>query len=80
MHGSELRLFMGQGIPPTITLQVQCRTERVGTIFKVFGMTWIQLRRLKLASFPSSSGHFYFDACGHEQLMRRFRDRAGNCD
>ena len=39
MHGNELRLFGDQGIPPTPTVDIQCRTKQVGTIFDVYGMT-----------------------------------------
>ena len=37
MHGSELRLFLGQGISTTLTIYVAHLTAKVGTIFSVYG-------------------------------------------
>ena len=53
MHGSELRLFMGQDIPPTLTIYVRHAPDIpvVGTIFNGFSYD----AEIELITSPATS-------------------------
>ena len=59
MHGSELRLFGAKAFPLLKLFDVLCRTEQVGTIFNVFGMT-----RIRVCILPIISLDTLIRACG----------------
>ncbi len=53
MHGNELRLFLGHGIPLTLTIFFPAsETVAVGTIFNVFSIAEIRTYRLRTNVHP----------------------------